>query len=64
MDLCGFHNISVIQLIKYYNYSQNMGIYSIIPGFCGAPWAVGVSNLIRCQARAGQGLERLGPGPG
>ncbi len=91
MDLCGFHNISVIQLIKYYNYSQNMGIYSIIPGFCGAPWAVGAPRivttfhpssdgpeykllrarvglglvtLIRCQARAGLGPERLGPGPG
>ncbi len=33
--------LQLIQLIKYYNYSQNMGLYSIIPGFCGAPWAVG-----------------------
>ncbi len=25
---------------------------------------LGLVTLIRCQARAGQGLERLGPGPG
>ncbi len=23
-----------------------MGLYSIIPGFCGAPWAVGAPRIV------------------
>ncbi len=25
---------------------QNMGLYSKIPGFCGAPWVVGAPRIV------------------